>query len=186
MTQFGVIEFSNSKKIHIFKELINATILIIFFNFSSPYQNIQNKYSNIKFLIYDGKELLGQARINWEFIGEPPKDKFYTLRITGKKKDVQVGKIKVHTVYQKFGVSTSASVQVRTAPAVRPTPLLKSASGPVCQTVHTPPISGSQRTAEAIRKLKEQGGVIEVKDFKSEDAKAYVRNSRVQFSAAGR
>lgn len=163
--------------VHIF---CNIMFYFVFFNFvvysNSPANNVLDKYDCIKFKIKDKgslkEEYLGESKIKWEFIGEPPKEKAYTLRISNlqKKKDAQIGGLlRVHTTFQLLGTSADEiKVELKQSPQSSPKVNYR-----------------LSRPMEAVQKLQKKGS-FGIQQGIGTPGNVINKNTRVQFSAAGR
>lgn len=136
----------------------------------SPANNVQGKYDCIKFKIKDkgSEEYLGESKIKWEFIGEPPKEKSYTLRVSNlkKKNNPQIGGIiRVHTIFQLYSGGLPKEIKPES-----PT--------------ESPNVRRS-RPVEAVQKL-QKAGSLGVRQSPGSPSTEFNKNTRVQFSAGGR
>lgn len=171
-----------------------------------PYDEVKGKHSFIKFYIYDKGEYIGESKIKWEFIGEPPKEKSYTLRISNLQNKANTaigGTIKVHTSYVA-GVPYSATPTRDTTSQVRSSsPQLRNTSS---QPKKASPASASPKIRErtsaggsdknlnrysrnpqqVAMKLQQNGSITQI-GVPGQDKKFNLApGTRVQFSAAGR
>jgi len=131
---------------------------------------VLGQYSSIYFKIKEKNEVLGTSKINWEFIGEPPTEKNYTLRITDKKNksSPNVGTIRVYTCFQKYQSSTSQPGLAR----------------PASSLYISQPLPTAQRTAQAVSKIQNPNALFG--SMPQLPGIAPVEATRVTFSAAGR
>ena len=130
----------------------------------------------------DKGEYIGESKIKWEFIGEPPKDKSYTLRVSNiqRKDNPSIGgTIKVHT---SFIVSSPSPA---TSPATRV--IHQNTSSPSGgRTNVTTDKRYSRRPEEAAKRLHGQGSFQINRAPGSSPGISLAAGTRVQFSANGR